>query len=82
MSTLSVINLNEGTGCMRIHGHCNKCQAPIFLNKTIDWYGNSVITLNCWNGHYKWINIEDIEEDIKIEPEKNLVTFIGFFDAT
>ncbi|MCF8721481.1 hypothetical protein [Nitrospina gracilis] len=66
---------------MKIHGHCNRCKAPIFLNQCTDWYGNTVLSLNCWNGHYKWIEIEDIDKEFRIEPEKNLVTYIGFFDA-
>lgn len=57
----------------------------------MDWYGNSVLTLNCWNGHYSWIKIEDLEE-LEILPsetgrqtpayaktEKKPVTYIGFF---
>ncbi len=71
---------------MEFHGNCNKCKAPVFLNKTTDLYGNSVLTLNCWNGHYKWIHIEDIEEieaiQAKISPEKTPVTYIGFFDLS
>jgi hypothetical protein len=45
----------------------------------MDWYGNSIVTLNCWNGHYKWINIENIEEDLPAETKEDLVTHIGFF---
>ena len=71
---------------MEVHGNCKKCQAPIFLNKTTDFYGNSVLTLSCWNGHYKWVQIEDIEEievfKTKISVEKNPVTYIGFFDLS
>lgn len=67
---------------MKIHGHCHKCRAPIFLNQCTDWYGNTVLSLNCWNGHYKWIEIEDIDKEFKIEPETNIVTYIGFFDAS
>ena len=67
---------------MKIHGQCHKCRAPIFLNQCTDWYGNTVLSLNCWNGHYKWIEIEDIDKEFKIEPETNIVTYIGFFDAS
>ena len=68
---------------MEVRGSCKKCQAPVFLNKTTDFYGNSVLTLNCWNGHYKWVYIEDIESiQATKSPEKNLVTYIGFFDIT
>ncbi len=62
-----------------IRGECERCQAKLFLNRTIDWYGNTVVTLNCWNGHYKWINIENIEHDLPVETKQDLVTHIGFF---
>jgi hypothetical protein len=66
---------------IEIHGLCNQCNAPIFLNHCTDWYGNSVVSLNCWNGHYKWIDFENIEKELHIDPETQLVTYIGFFDA-
>ena len=75
----------ENTECpstISIRGYCARCQAPIFLNRTMDWYGNTVVTLNCWNGHYKWINIENIEEDLSPETREDLVTHIGFFTIT
>ena len=67
---------------LEIHGQCQKCQGPIFLNRSMDWYGNTILTLNCWNGHYQWINIENIEEakDLAPETKRDLVTHIGFFD--
>ena len=66
---------------LELQGHCQKCEAPLFLNQVIDWYGNTVMTLNCWNGHYKWINIENIEDDFEVDPDTQLVTYIGFFDV-
>jgi len=72
----------QATGnTIEIHGRCNHCQAPIFLNHCTDWYGNSIVSLNCWNGHYKWLDFENIQEDLHIDPETQLVTYIGFFDA-
>lgn len=72
-----------------MHGQCHRCQAPVFLNRTVDWYGNSVVTLNCWNGHYQWVHIEDIEEippeplaSVKVEIRRSAVTHIGFFKVT
>jgi hypothetical protein len=47
----------------------------------MDVYGNTVATLNCWNGHYKWINFENIEKDLPVETREDLVTHIGFFNA-
>ena len=68
----------------KIHGYCEKCEAPVFLNNSDDQYGNTVNTLNCWNGHYQWINIENIEEakDLAPETKRDLVTHIGFFDLS
>jgi hypothetical protein len=65
-----------------IRGKCQRCQAALFLNRTIDWYGNTVVTLNCWNGHYKWVNIENIEKDLPVETKQDLVTHIGFFSVS
>lgn len=64
---------------VEIRGHCQRCQAPLFLNHTMDWYGNSVVTLNCWNGHYQWINIQNIQEDLPAKTRQDLVAHIGFF---
>jgi len=50
----------------------------------MDWYGNTILSLNCWNGHYQWINIENIEESEDLAPEtkRDLVAHIGFFDLS
>ncbi|QPJ63975.1 MAG: hypothetical protein G3M78_00540 [Candidatus Nitrohelix vancouverensis] len=64
---------------IKIHGFCQKCEAPIFLESTMDSYGNTVATLHCWNGHYKWINIENIAEDLPVETRNDIVTHISFF---
>ena len=63
---------------------CNKCKGPVFLNRVIDSFGNSVVSLNCWNGHYEWIEIENIEfeEDIKVKKaSKGLILHISFCGA-
>jgi hypothetical protein len=75
--------LKEGfTVMIDIRGYCKKCQAPIFLNRTDDVYGNDIVTLNCWNGHYQWINIENLAEDLPVETREDLVTHIGFFSLS
>ena len=67
----------------KIHGYCEKCKAPVFLNNSDDQFGNTVITLNCWNGHYVWINIEGIESDLPLDSKTrvsaSLVKKISFF---
>ena len=74
--------MNQNQNIHEIQGHCDKCQGPIFLNRSMDWYGNSIVTLNCWNGHYKWINIENLDacEDLAPETKRDLVTHISFFN--
>ena len=67
----------------QIQGYCEKCEAPVFLNNSDDQYGNTVITLNCWNGHYAWIKIEGIESDLPVDSQAqapvSLVKRISFF---
>jgi hypothetical protein len=67
----------------KIHGYCERCEAPVFLNNSDDQYGNTVITLNCWNGHYAWIDIEGIESSLPVESKArvsaSLVKRISFF---
>ena len=68
---------------MKVQGNCYRCHAPVFLNRTVDWYGNTVKTLNCWNGHYAWINIEDLENheiENELAVKMNPVIHIGFID--
>ena len=74
--------MNQHQNIHEIQGRCDKCQGPIFLNRSMDWYGNSIVTLDCWNGHYKWINIENLEtrEDLAPETKRDLVTHISFFN--
>ena len=67
----------------QIQGYCKKCKAPVFLNNSDDQHGNTVTTLNCWNGHYAWINIEGIESDLSVDSKAqasaSLVKRISFF---
>ena len=74
--------MNQHQNIHEIQGRCDKCQGPIFLNRSMDWYGNSIVTLNCWNGQYKWINIENLDtrEDLAPETKRDLVTHISFFN--
>lgn len=67
---------------LELKGHCQKCQAPVFLSECMDWYGNTIMALHCWNGHYKWIEAQGIEEEIPVTPEINPVTHIAFFDLS
>lgn len=65
---------------MKIQSICNRCQAPIFFDRIIDSFGNIVLTLHCWNGHYEWIEFENIEEETAKDPKNDLILYLGFFD--
>lgn len=72
--------LASGLFPMESHGDCNKCKSPVFMNETIDCFGNTVLSLNCWNGHYMWLDVQQLAEDFKVDAEANVVKYIGFFD--
>jgi hypothetical protein len=80
---LKNISHKNMTSDQKIQGYCERCKGPVFLNNSDDQYGNTVITLNCWNGHYAWIKIEGIEQDLpndnKIQTPKTIVKRISFF---
>lgn len=65
---------------------CTKCEAPLFFNRVIDSFGNSVVSLNCWNGHYEWIEFEDIIGEIELQAESkekkdDLIVYMGLFNG-
>ncbi len=67
---------------MSSHAICNKCEAPVFFNRVIDSLGNSVVSINCWNGHYKWLEIEGlIEDEVKKDTGNNIIQYLGFFGS-
>jgi len=48
-------------------------------NKTIDCYGNTVVSEGCWNGHYEKMEIEGIESSSLERKIKETIPFVGFF---
>jgi hypothetical protein len=65
-----------------IHGRCVHCGAPIYFSQTIDWEGNRVNSLHCWNGHYKSVEIDHLVlapgEGLSREQIEEIMPFIGF----
>ena len=80
---LKTISHKKMQSNQKIQGYCERCKGPVFLNNSDDQYGNTVVTLNCWNGHYAWIKIEGIEADLPIDNEvqtpTTIVKRISFF---
>jgi len=65
-----------------IYGRCAKCDGPVYFTRVIDWEGNRVNTLHCWNGHYEKIDIDNyIAADggaITSEQIMDILPFISF----
>lgn len=65
-----------------IHGRCACCDAPVYFDRTIDWEGNRVNSLHCWNGHYESLEIEHIitdrEDALTQEQVEAILPFLDF----
>ena len=65
---------------MKPYNSCRKCGGPVLSNDIIDCYGNSVISLGCWNGHYEKMEIEGTENYSLKRKIKEAIPFVGFFN--
>ncbi len=69
-----------------IHGRCAYCAAPVYFSQTIDWEGNRVNSLHCWNGHYSSVEIESLSldpaEGLTREQIEEIMPFIGLIELT
>lgn len=65
-----------------LYGRCGKCDGPVFFTQTIDWEGNRISALQCWNGHYQNVLVSQFEfaEDTALTREQveSILPFIGF----
>lgn len=65
-----------------LRGICAICSGPVYFSRVIDWEGNRVNTLHCWNGHYESIEIDhvDVLPDDKLTAEhiEEIIPFIDF----
>ena len=63
-------------------GSCATCDGPVYLSRIIDSEGNRVNALQCWNGHYKTLEIDhtDVhrEEKLTREQVEKIIPFLGF----
>lgn len=64
---------------MKLCNPCNRCGGPVSANNVIDLYGNKVISVGCWNGHYEKMEIEGIESNYIKQKIKEAIPFVGFF---
>ncbi|MBI4665700.1 MAG: hypothetical protein HY751_04730 [Nitrospinae bacterium] len=65
-----------------LYGRCQKCDGPVFFTQTIDWDGNRVNSLQCWNGHYESIQVAEFEfvdeKNLTREQIESILPFVGF----
>ncbi|VAX18058.1 hypothetical protein MNBD_NITROSPINAE04-1413 [hydrothermal vent metagenome] len=65
-----------------LYGRCAKCEGPVYFSQVIDWEGNKVSALQCWNGHYEHIKAETFvfpdDRELSREEIEEILPFIGF----
>ncbi|MFW2332127.1 MAG: hypothetical protein ACN4E2_07565 [Nitrospinota bacterium] len=64
------------------YGRCAICDGTVYLTSTMDAVGNKINALHCWNGHYKNIDIVDLDishlSEVTVEDARKIIPFIGF----
>ena len=63
-----------------IYGRCGKCDGPIYFTRVIDYEGNRVNTLHCWNGHYEKIDIDHYIADSGQLTQEQIAEILPFLD--
>lgn len=65
-----------------IKGSCAICEGPVYFSRVIDWEGNRVNSVHCWNGHYESLEVEHIEipldRALTTEDIEKILPFVGF----
>jgi hypothetical protein len=64
-----------------IYGYCDRCQAPVFVEVTLDAYAYKVHSYRCWNGHYKRIVVEHFSPMPRLQAEDNVVFLAPYLAA-
>lgn len=63
-----------------LHGKCAVCEGPVYFSRTIDWEGNRINALQCWNGHYESVEIDHtdflIHRDLTREEIEKILPFV------
>jgi hypothetical protein len=64
-----------------LQGRCKNCGGPLYVSRTIDWEGNRVHSIHCWNGHYEELEIEHFEtmrnEAVTVEEIESILPLVA-----
>ena len=64
-----------------IYGYCERCEAPIFLEITLDPYAYKVHAYRCWNGHTGKLIIEHFKPMPRVSRDDNVVYLAPYIAA-
>jgi hypothetical protein len=56
-----------------IYGYCERCEAPVFLEVTLDPIAYKVHSYRCWNGHIGKLEIEHFSPMPRARGDGNVV---------
>ncbi|MBI4828057.1 MAG: hypothetical protein HY804_04500 [Nitrospinae bacterium] len=65
-----------------LRGSCAKCEGPVYFTQVIDWEGNRVNAVQCWNGHYESLEIDHFlpvaPGELTREQVEEILPFVDF----
>ncbi|MFQ5893479.1 MAG: hypothetical protein ACE5H5_04120 [Nitrospinota bacterium] len=64
-----------------IYGYCERCEAPIFFEVTLDPFAYKVHAYRCWNGHYGKLTIEHCSPMPRVGSDDNVVHLAPYLAA-
>jgi len=74
--------INETIQFDLLNGSCAICDGPVYFSRVIDWEGNRVNTIHCWNGHYESIEIDHYQAHgngkLTTEQIERIIPFMSF----
>lgn len=65
----------------QIYGYCERCEAPVFLEVTLDPLAYKVHSYRCWNGHTGKLLIEHFSPMPRAEAGNNVVYLSNYIAA-
>lgn len=64
-----------------IYGYCERCEAPVFLEVTLDPLAYKVHSYRCWNGHVGRLEVEHLSPMPRANSQDNVVYLSSYLAA-